>query len=361
MRDWNQPSGNASHSARAPFDIDSLGLKPSCVARVEGHIISTPIAVDGMIFLYWADGKTILLSGICLETGSEVWRQDVEMHTGGYTTAGVVYGSRLYCHDERGVAARDIYTGQELARVPNNEERYGTCPSSSDGRKLYFHENTGALRAVDIETLESVWVVERRGWVSYMPPAIRRDLVVAIWITARKTHIACLDAESGEYAWQVDLLDAKKGMGFCSIDDMFVYFPFFPAGHVAAFNFETGREAWRYQAKRWPERSFDHYAGLCLAGDRLLHLIAPDACEALDPASGKLLWRSEIASPCNGFPIAGNSSAIVATNSGTIHRMDLDDGKHTGTCTIGEEISLPPSFSAAGPIVVSKSGLWLIS
>ncbi len=312
-----------------------------------------------MAFLYYGDDRSLFLAGICLDSGAVVWEHDVEMYTGGYSTAGVVLRSRLYSHDGRGVAAREMSTGRELRRVPNDDEWCGTSPMSSDGQRLYFQDDHARLWAIEPDTLEPVWTVRRRGKVGYMAPAIRQGLVIARWISSGKTHIESFDSETGESVWQVDLQETTKGV--CAVDDRCVYFPHLPGSRIAAYDVETGREAWRYQARRWPQRSFSRYSGLCLAGNRLLHLIAPDGCEALDPASGELLWRSEIASPCNGYPIAGRTSAIVATNSGTIHRISLVDGKHTGICTIGEEISLPPSLSAAGPVIASKSGLWLIS
>ncbi len=360
MHNWNQGNGDASHSARSSFDLDKLALVPYCIGRVDGHIISAPLATDGTIFVYYEDAKSLLLAGISMESGAVVWQHDVGMYTGGYSTAGVVRGSRLYSHDGQGVAARELSSGRELARVPNDDEWFGTCSLSSDSQRLYFHDQDARLWAVDRETLEPVWTVRRRSLVSYMAPAIRQGLVIARWIGMAKTHIGCFESETGEVVWQLDLQETTKGV--CAVDDRFVYFPHLPGGSVAAYDLETGQEAWRYQARRWPERSFDSYLGLCLGGNRLLHLISPDACEALDPADGKLLWRSEIASPCNGHPIAGSTSAIVATNSGSIHRIALEDGRHAGVCSVGEEVSLPISMTALGPVVATRTGgLWLIS
>ncbi len=233
---------------------------------------STPLSVDGTLYLSTPSGRVVALDG---DTGREVWSFDPPPRPG------------------RSAPARGPHRGVSYWEAPGGEDRrilYGT----PDGRLLALDARRGRLRSdfgeggiVDLRSgVADRWPRASLGVSS--PPAIYRDLVI-----------------TGSH------LQEFPGTG--------------PAGDVRAFDVRTGKLAWRFRtvpqpgefghetwegegwrdrsgANVWSVMSVDVERGLVFlplgsatydfyGGDRKGDNLFANALVALDAATGQRRWH----------------------------------------------------------------------
>ena len=357
---WNQAQGDSLHSGRVNVRLNSRGFVPSVVRKMAGTIISAPVSADNIILLYTATDDGLLLSAVEAEAGEMIWEKSISMFTTGYWTAGAIVDSTLYCFDAGGLAGLATASGDELMRLPNDKDGWlATSPPTVSGEGIFFHEDAGKLLNVDRKSMDLRWTVWRRGMISYAPPAIADDRLIAQWIRAGKSLVSGIDVATGECCWELEMPELARGV--CTLLNGAAYLPLFGQDCILAVDAKTGRGLWRQKVDPRRGRDFPDYVGFCVPNGNLVHCMSPDYCEAIDPLSRKILWRSPIESPVVCAPVADEDSVIVAMENGTIARLSATTGEVIVNCSLGEEVIFTPALTDYGLFLATTDGtLWRI-
>ncbi len=204
------------------------------------------------------------------------WRAEIGA---GYSGPAVA-GGRVYLMDRK-LAPGATNPGNPFARtgqIPGNERVL--CLNEADGKIVWQHEYDCPYT------------------VSYAAGPRVTPLVSGgrVWTVGTEGHLFCFDAADGQVVWSRDF---KKDFGAKTPVWGFAGHPLLDGnkliclvggeGSVAvAFDKDTGKELWRALSAREP--------GYCpptmieVGGKKQLIVWHPEAVNALDPESGKVLW-----------------------------------------------------------------------
>ncbi len=196
--------------------------------------------------------------------------------------------------------------------------------------------------------------------ISYAPPAVSEGVVITQWIRAGDSRIAGLDLESGECRWELKPSELVRGT--CTLNGGRVFAPLFQEDAILALDAETGEVLWKKPVERWPERRYEDHVGFCVSEQKLFHGMSPSFYEALDQATGDVVWRFSAKSPCPCHPIAGTGWTAFVARDGTISWLSTDEGRLLAKFSVGEGILYAPAMTDRGLFVVSEAGtIWCIS
>ncbi|MEM7351484.1 MAG: PQQ-binding-like beta-propeller repeat protein [Acidobacteriota bacterium] len=324
-----------------------------------GQILSTVTVSKDHVFCYLAREFELILTAIEIDSGEPAWERPIGIFAAAYWAAGALQGSRLFYCDEQGLAAVDSRSGSLLTRMENSDDWLATSPPTLLGDQLFFHDHAGRLWAVDTETLEPRWNVERRGMISYAPPAVSGNGLIAQWIQARCCRIARLDLRTGECAWELER--SELGRGTCTVHKGLVFVPLVHAQLILALDIETGEVVWERRFERQPEGQSMDQMGFAVDDKRLFHSLSPTRYEALDQATGDVAWRFETNNSCPFHPIVGRGWTMFVARNGTITWLASDSGQLLARFSIGKDILHAPAMTGRGLFVASDGGtLWCL-
>ena len=137
-----------------------------------GEIWSTPVVTDGVAYFGSLDHT---LYAVSVDNGTKLW----EFPTGGGVTGSVaVVDGRVYAGAfDRVLYAIDSETGLEVARFEDARGWYWAPPVAANG-VLYAPSLDGRVYALDLNTLEPVWVLQTEKAVTTSPVVVGDRLVV---------------------------------------------------------------------------------------------------------------------------------------------------------------------------------------
>src|SRR5271157_1765907 len=127
------------------------------------------------------------------------------------------------------------------------------------------------------------------------------------------------------------------------------------AVQVSAYDAATGDRLWQVDLKPDDERGNSFGGGLAFWNDHLYASTGYAQVLALDPADGKVIWRSGVGAPVRSAPTVSDGRVFVVTVENELVALAADDGRrlwsHNG---IPETASLVGSASPAveGEVVV---------
>jgi outer membrane protein assembly factor BamB len=127
------------------------------------------------------------------------------------------------------------------------------------------------------------------------------------------------------------------------------------AVQVSAYDTATGDRLWQVDLKPEDERGTSFGGGVAFWNDRLFASTGYAQVLALDPADGKVIWRSSVGAPVRSAPTVSDGRVFVVTVENELAVLAADDGRrlwvHNG---IPETASLLGSASPAveGEVVV---------
>jgi outer membrane protein assembly factor BamB len=101
-------------------------------------------------------------------------------------------------------------------------------------------------------------------------------------------------------------------------------------GQIGALTPENGRVVW--------SRDFSSYAGVAVAGDRLVVVDTDGSVHGLELRSGASLWKQDgLAFRWPGTPVIVGNHALVGDFEGFLHWLSLEDGSFAARQRQGDE------------------------
>lgn len=100
---------------------------------------------------------------------------------------------------------------------------------------------------------------------------------------------------------------------------------------VTAYDAAGGRRLWSFDPKPDEARSNTFGGGLALAGGRLFVATGYGQVLALDPATGKPLWRQNVSAPVHGAPTVADGRVFAITVENQLEALAADDGHRLWT------------------------------
>jgi outer membrane protein assembly factor BamB len=124
---------------------------------------------------------------------------------------------------------------------------------------------------------------------------------------------------------------------------------------VSAFEAASGKQVWQVNLKPKGEQGHAFGGGLAYDNDRLYAATGYGEVLALDPASGKILWRSEAGVPVHSAPTVAGGRIFVVTVDNELIALGAKDGHrlwtHSGIPQTADLLGAA-SPAVAGEIVV---------
>jgi outer membrane protein assembly factor BamB/orotate phosphoribosyltransferase len=128
-----------------------------------------------------------------------------------------------------------------------------------------------------------------------------------------------------------------------------------PTGHLQCLCWDSGRVLWKRRHRWWPPGSpaFDPASGI---------VVAPcnDGSIGAWDAEGQPLWRAGAIGLVRGRPLLADGKALVATEQGSLHCLDLASGRPRWTVRYGKGL-WHQFLQTSGRQVLAMDGKWHLS
>lgn len=291
------------------------GPAPRWETRLGGQAYASPVVVDGVAYIGTTAG---IVNAVDTRDGTSLWR---------FSVGAPIYASVAVAADAVYVAADDGYL-YRLDRADGKQRwRYALGDGATtrvlphplvydwdwqgaqplvDGDTVYVGAGDGGFHAVDIANGARRWRFDTRG-------AIRNAAALAgeqIFVGSADHVVYALERASGRELWRRDtgaavdaapvvhagrVLVGNRGAGLLSLD--------------AA----TGEKKWRlFFWGSWVESTPVVRDGVIYVGSSDLRRVS-----AIDPAEGKVLWRSDVYGWSWGTPLVTDRHIYVGAAGGT--------------------------------------------
>ena len=99
------------------------------------------------------------------------------------------------------------------------------------------------------------------------------------------------------------------------------------AVEVSAYDVATGDRLWQVDLKPDEERGSSFGGGISFWNDRLYASTGYAQVLALDPADGRVIWRSSVGSPVRSAPTVSDGRVFVVTVENELVVLAADDGR----------------------------------
>jgi len=366
IQDWSQWRGPQRDGTARNFPV--LAKWPATLRTIwsievgAGH--SSPVILDEIVYLFSREAENEIVRAIDLKTGKILWRTGyiapykeypgaVE-HGKGPKSTPVVYAGKLFTLGISGIlSCFSVSNGKLLwqrnfsGRFPANHPPFGTSmsPLIEDGMLIVHaggHQG-GAVLALDPDQGVEKWSLEGEG-PSYSSPIVvtlekQKQIVIQV-----HRKILGVNLNDGKILWSIP---------FVTPCDQNIVTPVL-AGDILIFSsldkgtfgvrLHRERETWRPEIL-WDTKEISLYmSSPVLFKNRLIGFSHKRQGEffALEPFTGKILWRS-------GARVAENAALIIAGSDILILKEDA------------ELFVLPASADSFQPVAtyqVAKSATW---
>jgi outer membrane protein assembly factor BamB len=280
---------------------------------------------DGSVFAASIDGN---LTAFAADSGRQIWRHRSDLRLS--TSPGIGEGTLVVGSLDGEVLAFNPDNGNERWRARISSEvlarpaiaRGIAVVRASDGRVFGYSITDGSRRWVYDRGLPSL-TLRGNG-----PPVISGGTV---YIGYDSGDVVALRLDDGGQMWEQRVSEPEGRTELermVDIDGDLVVTPgeVYAAsykGHVVSLDPASGRPLW--------SRDMIVYAGLALAGDRLLVSDRGGTVWALDRRSGAALWRQDgLAHRWLTTPAVHGDFAVVGDLEGYLHWLRLDNGELAG-------------------------------
>lgn len=263
-----------------------------------GAIISKPAITDENGVIFGSSDETVY----CLDasTGTVRWTYKA----GGSLLSDVlVENNRSYigCGDEK-IYCLDASSGEYLWSY-QTDGLMRQQPIIENGVLYAFVRDTYIWYAIDAQTGELVWRGNAGTDESYFVCGDVRPVIAGgkLWcIDAQNTRPGYLNMETGELSW-TGALEKVSSRGMAT-DGTRVFYASNNGRQITAYDAVTAEVLWqkdlRFNSRDGDLQEMQIDSGLVYSGGVLFHLAERGRVSAIDPLSGDVLWKIDVA----GYP-----------------------------------------------------------
>lgn len=314
-----------------------------------------PAVSDGRVFASDSSGT---VSAFDAGSGAPAWKVEIGQPASsgvgagdGLVAVGGVDGMVFALAADSGSERWTARVSSEVLAPPAVAEGM-VVVRAQDGRMFGFDATDGSRR----------WVFDRGVPLLTLrgngPPVISGGVVYAGYDNGK---IIALSLNDGSLRWEQTLAQAE---GRTELDRMVdvdgelaldggALFATSYRGQVGALTPENGRVVW--------SRDFSSYAGVAIAGDRLVVVDTDGGVQALDVRSGGSLWKQDgLAYRWPGTPVIVGNHAVVGDFEGYLHWLSLEDGSFAARQRQGDE-GIRAAPLADGNVVYTTSAEGVIA
>ncbi|MGD2176067.1 MAG: SUMF1/EgtB/PvdO family nonheme iron enzyme, partial [Candidatus Brocadiaceae bacterium] len=249
-------------------------------AKTGGAVRSSPVVVDGVVYVGSADGHVYALE---LKSGEELWR----FRTGGPVagSAAVADGVVYIGSDDSYLYALDARTGQMKWRFSRHYAPVRSGPAVAYGVVWagFGTYSGGGLSGLDVETGEEVWRYRFRG-MNRGPVGIATD-GEAIYAPAADIHAFAADIRTEYPRWRRQVPPCRASMPVW--EGLVIHHG---RGRLHALDRETGEIAWRIYRDDPPKADRNPAASPAVRDGVLYAAWKDGVVQAAQTETGDVLW-----------------------------------------------------------------------
>ena len=275
-----------------------------------GAFNATPVIANGAVFIGDLDGA---IFAIDLKTGKQKWKATIE--NTGFPASAAIKKGLLYVGDYDGVLyCFDAATGNEKWKFAAEAEI--SSPNFYEDAVIFASQDS-RLYSVDAATGKFKWKYAIDDQIQCSPTIVDGRAFLAG--CDGKLHI--LDVDKGKPITSVDIYNPTCVTPAVLGDR--VYFGT-EGGELLCVNWRTAKTEWSYVD---PQSSHSIRSSPAVTKSAVVFGSRSKQVYALDPVSGKLLWKIPSRRGIDSSPVVAGSRAFVGVGDGKILGIDLKDHK----------------------------------
>lgn len=269
-----------------------------------------------------------------LRSGAEIWRVETGLRLGG--SIGVGEGYLVLGGLDGDVLALDVFNGAERWRTRVTSEVL-SAPAIARGIAV-VRSHDGRLFGLSLADGERRWVYDRA--VPALSLRGNGEVVSEgglVFVGHDSGHVIALRLEDGVELWQqaVAVPEGRSELDrMVDVDGEIVL----SEGEIFAVSYRNRLLGIAADSGRPVlERDLGAYAGIALAGERLVVADSKGTVWAINRRTGAALWRQEaLANRWLTTPAIHAGTAVVGDLEGYLHWIDLDSGQIVARQRIGK-------------------------
>ncbi|MCR9246906.1 MAG: PQQ-binding-like beta-propeller repeat protein [bacterium] len=338
--DWPHYRGDPGLAGRA---AGSLGDVPELAwsFATAGEILSSPIVVDGIVYVGSTDNSVYALD---LQTGEKRW----SFATGDMVEAPALHlAGNIYIGSSDGFFyALDAATGQLRWRFETKDRILGGAN--------WFRTKAGELHVVvgsydaSVYCLDtagkSQWSYETDNYVHGAPAVGKGEIVFG----GCDAGLHLVDAETGKRITKIDLGQGCQVAGSVALVDDRAYFGHY-GNEFLRVQLESGEVEWTYKNRRQgfvSSPALDDEHVVVGSRDKQLH--------CMSRKDGKPLWKFKTRRKVDGSPVICGDKVVFGSGDGRLYMLRLATGELVWSYDIGKPVFSSPAVSN-GMIVVGAN------
>jgi outer membrane protein assembly factor BamB/formylglycine-generating enzyme required for sulfatase activity len=282
-----------------------------------GPVRSSPVAVDGVVYVGSGDGHVYALSA---SDGKPLWK----FQTGGPVVGppAVVAGAVYVGSDDRHLYAIDAATGKLRWKFRRHHRPVQTAPAVAFGLVFagFGTYSNGGLSGLDVATGKERWRYRYKGMNrGPLGPAIEGTTVYA---AAEDISLFAADLPTEQPVWQTHGPPCRASM---AVGVRCVFHA--GVGMITAYDKKTGERVWRVRDKDNPQTDRNPTSSPALWDGRLIVGRKSGQVLALDAASGRQLWAFSTGGPVFSSPAIAGASVYVGSDDAHVYALDARTGR----------------------------------
>ena len=304
------------------------GIAPVWRFRCEDEVRSSPVVVDGIVYVGCYDGNLYSLDA---RTGDLHWKYATE---GGIAATPCVWKDRvLIGSEDRVLYAVAARTGRMLWSCPTEGRIRSSARVELD--HVFFGSDDHRMYAVNANSGQVAWRFEALDAIR-SSPAVGAEIV---YVGSDDGHLYGIDLQTGHQRWK---FRANRGVvsSPALVDGGLVVFGSADCT-VYALDERSGWAVWRYRTGQPVVGSPRIVDGVVYVGSLDGHMYC------LDASSGRLIWKHNVGSQVVSTPAVGSGSAYFGTAGGDLVSANCKTGREQWRFSTGGAIPGSPFISGA--------------
>jgi eukaryotic-like serine/threonine-protein kinase len=295
----------------------------------ELYAVSSPMAVDGMLYVSSGDDKVNKVYAVDADTGQQKWAFPT---TGSLT---VINGVLYIVSDDHKVYAVDAHTGQQKWAVLTDNSLSYSSPIIVNG-VLYVASGSNVY-AIEADTGQEKWV--------YPAHSVSQTAINDVLYVASYDRVHAIDSNTGQEKWVYPAVEVLPSQP-TTVESMVVNGVLYVAsennmrrgGKVYAIDASTGQEKWTFTAK-------DSIASSPIVINGVLYVASSSKVYAIDVSTGQQRWAFLTGGPVFSAPTVVNGVLYVGSTDENMHAIDASTGQEKWAFSTGAFVNSSPTVA----------------